>query len=304
MKTFLYRTISFLVLLFIFSEILIRVLNLVPDIPERYVDKYGIQRYKPDQSGRYDRIKWTTNEYGWIGVSETEGEVITIIGDSYIENLMNPIECNQGALLKQILPSYSFYEAGRSGITLIEALKISKILDEEIHPIVQLVYLNTGDFSESISNIYRFTDRYQVDLESDEELSGKIRGQKLKKILYNVKTLYYLYKKYPIFVAEQNKAVNPNEESADTISHEKYIQKLYDYISSNYDLESIVFVFHPGINQDIIQYTEDYGIKYIELQKEQEDDQLWRMSDVDAHWSCYGHSQVSEQVADKLSFFL
>ena len=32
------------------------------------------------------------------------------IGDSYIENIMNPIECNQGSLLKNLIPNYSFFE--------------------------------------------------------------------------------------------------------------------------------------------------------------------------------------------------
>ncbi|MDY0289152.1 MAG: hypothetical protein RBR15_10045 [Sphaerochaeta sp.] len=303
MKKFIYRTCIFLILLFIFSEILIRLLNVVSDIPERYVDEYGVQRYIPEQNGRYDRIKWKTNEYGWIGLSETEGEVISIIGDSYIENLMNPITCNQGYLLKEHLPNYSFFEAGRSGITLIEALKISSILENEIHPKLQLLYLSTGDFSESISNIHRYSDRYQVDLETNEEKGGAIRGQRLKKILYNIKTLYYLYQKYPVFVAKQNKAED-NDKSKTSISYDKYIPILFDYIADNYDLNTIIFVFHPGINQDIIRLAEGHGIEYIELQTNEEETQLWRMSDVDGHWSCYGHAQVSAQVAKMLEALL
>ena len=101
MKKFIIQISIFVMFLFISSEIVIRAFNLVSDIPQRVVDDSGIQKYLPGQTGQYDGLHWETNEYGWIGVAETEGDVITIIGDSYIENLMNPLKYNQGVLLKK-----------------------------------------------------------------------------------------------------------------------------------------------------------------------------------------------------------
>ena len=120
-------------ILFLTGEVIIRVFNLVSDIPERYADEYGVQRYKPGQSGRFKDVKskWHVNDYGWVGTSKIENDtVISIIGDSYIENLMNPMECNQGSILKSYYPNYSFFEAGRSGVTFIEAMEITKIFDK------------------------------------------------------------------------------------------------------------------------------------------------------------------------------
>ena len=40
-------------------------------------------------------IIWKVNEYGFIGLKDVNHDnQILIIGDSMIENIMNPIECN------------------------------------------------------------------------------------------------------------------------------------------------------------------------------------------------------------------
>ncbi len=132
MKKFILKLAAFVLVFCILSEIIIRIFHLVPDIPERLIDKYGIQRYKIGQSGFYTKAKkkWKVNNFGWLGVSDHDKDtIVSIIGDSYIENIMNPIDCNQGNILKSLLPNYSFFEAGRSGVTFIEAMEISKILE-------------------------------------------------------------------------------------------------------------------------------------------------------------------------------
>ncbi|PID28633.1 MAG: hypothetical protein CSB55_03615 [Candidatus Cloacimonadota bacterium] len=93
------------------------------------MDKYGIQRYKPKQSGYYAKssVKCNSNEYGWLGTHGVKkGFTVSVIGDSYIENIMNPIECHQGSILQKYFPDYCFFEAGRSGIIFIKAMEISK----------------------------------------------------------------------------------------------------------------------------------------------------------------------------------
>lgn len=307
MKKFILQIIIFLIFLFISSEITIRVFNLISDIPQRVVDDSGIQKYLPDQKGQFDGLHWETNEHGWIGIAETEGDIITIIGDSFIENLMNPIDCNQGALLKKHYPQNSFFEAGRSGITLIEAIKIASLLQEDLYPKFQLIYVNTNDFLESASNLTYYSDRYQVDLNTGKERAGQIKYKNLKKIIYRIKTLYYLYKNFPIFVEEQNKATDHNVTDiamSDTIKlkNDETIKNLYQYIVDNYDTSSIAFIFHPGIDDSVVKYANEFGVHHLEL--ESDDIQAWRVSESDGHWNCYGHTQVSTQVAEFLSTVL
>ena len=305
MRKFLITIAVFVFTLCCIGEIVIRTFRLVPDIPERFIDEYGIQRYKPAQSGYYTKAKtkWNVNEYGWLGTHENKKDsTISIIGDSYIENIMNPIECNQGYILKQHFPNYSFFEAGRSGITFIETMEISKILEIEVKPRYQLLYLSESDFYESISEINRYSDRLQISIKNQKLLPTHLKAPGLKKILYNIKLLYYLYLKYPIFVEKQNKG-----ETSDSIYENKkfdslIFNELLTYCSENYELNKLIFVFHPNTDNRIIELVSAFGIKTILLNSEL--DKSWALGSHDGHWSCYGHNQISKQVANKLKDFM
>ncbi|QCW99674.1 hypothetical protein FGM00_06010 [Aggregatimonas sangjinii] len=301
MGKFLRTLIVFAILLGIIGEVVIRTFRLVPDIPERYIDNHGIQRYRPGQSGYYTKAEeqWNVNKYGWLGTHDNEKErTISVIGDSFIENIMNPISCNQGSVLKNRFPEYSFFEAGRSGVTFIEAVEISAILQDEINPKYQLLYLNTADFSESVSEIQRYTDRLQISLETEKLLPAELKSVGLKKILYNIKLLYYLYLRYPIFVEKQNQVAD--EETTISLETENKLmyQKLFAYCASNYELNRLIFVFHPNTDQRILNLAHEYDIKTISL--DSDGDKNWDLGEHDGHWSCYGHEQVSKQVAKRL----
>lgn len=305
MRKFLITIAVFVFTLCCIGEIVIRTFRLVPDIPERFIDEYGIQRYKPAQSGYYTKAKtkWNVNKYGWLGTHEIKKDsIISIIGDSYIENIMNPIECNQGYILKQLFLNYSFFEAGRSGITFIETMEISKILEIEVKPRYQLLYLSENDFYESISEINRHSDRLQISIKNQKLLPSNLKAPGLKKILYNIKLLYYLYLKYPIFVEKQNKG-----ETSDSITENKkfdslIFNELLSYCSENYELNKLIFVFHPNTDKRIIELVSAFGIKTILLNSEL--DKSWALGSHDGHWSCYGHNQISKQVANKLKVFM
>ena len=296
------KIVLFIIFLCILGEVVLRAFRVVPDIPERVIDKYNIQRYKPGQSGYYANAqeKWNVNNYGWLGTSDTSNDtIISIIGDSFIENIMNPIGSNQGSLLKSLLPNYSFFEAGRAGVTFIEAMEISKVLDIEVSPKYQLLYLSGGDFYESISEISRYSDRLQVSVENQKLLISQLKSPRMKKILYNIKILYYLYLKYPIFVDIQNKGETPKALLAKKNDYDSLVfNKLFNFCSNNYNLNKLVFVFHPNTDNIIIAMANQYGIKTILL--DSSGDKTWRLGKNDGHWSIYGHKQVSNQVYNGL----
>jgi hypothetical protein len=274
---------------------------LVPDIPSRFVDAYGVQRYHPGQSGYYKStdLHWEVNQYGWLGASDTEEDTLfLLVGDSFIENLLNPRSCNQGNLLKAYYPSYGFFEAARSGVTLIEALKISAEMDSLLDPTFHLIYASSDDFVESISNVHRYSDRMQVNLDESKLLPGKLKSPQIKKILYNVKLLYYLYLRFPIFVEKQNKNSFTKNDTTVFDEYENELESLFKYCSNNYDLSKTVFIFHPGINDQIVQLANEYGIHTFKLVHDQ--DENWGFGKHDGHWSCYGQQEVASRVSQKI----
>jgi hypothetical protein len=298
MGKFLLRLSVFVLFCFLAGEVIIRVFKLVSDIPQRFVDETGIQRYIPGQHGYYTRASepWHVNEYGWMGMTDTKKDtVISIVGDSFIENIMNPISCNQGSLLKEHMPGYGFFEAGRSGVSFIEAMEITHLLDSTIHPKYHLVYVSTNDFLESFSHTTRFTDRVQIDLEKSSILHATLKSPKLKKVLYGCKLLYFLYLRFPILVDKENKEKHTTGEKSTSDFAEQDFHKLFLYCQNHYNVKNIIMVFHPGSDTRIIQLAAQYGFKTIILDSSR--DRSWALNENDGHWSCYGHSKIAEQIS-------
>lgn len=298
MKKFLLLLTLFTILSFAAGELIIRTLKLTSDIPQRIIEpETGLQLYKPGQSGYYKKAKekWHVNNYGWLGVADTSKKpLFSIIGDSYIENLMNPISCNQGFLLQSHFDNYSFFEAGRSGVTFIEALEISKYLEGLISPTHHLIYLGNGDFNESIVSKGRYPDRVQVDLDKKLILKAKMKSPLTKRILYSSKLLYYMYLRFPIFVDKQNKGETTNKNITEKPKLDtSYFSKLFNFCSSRYDFNKIILVFHPNTNEKIIELATSYGFKNILLQ---EHNRGWALGKHDGHWSCFGHNEATKQI--------
>ena len=302
MKLFLIRLITFAFILCCVGEVIIRLFQLVPDIPERYIDENGIQKYKQGQSGYYARgaEKWVVNEDGWLGFNGKEpGNTITVIGDSYIENIMNPMECNQGSILKQKMPKYAYFEAGRSGVSFIEAMELSKNLQTDLNPEFQLLYLSENDFYESISELNRYPDRVQISIKDKKILPSVLKSPGMKKVLYSVKLVYYMYLKFPVFVSKQNKGETVKSTTRVKNFDNPFFKKLFIYCDNNYELEKLVFIFHPNTNQSIIDLANEFKIKNIVL--DSQGDASWGLGSHDGHWSCYGHNRVGEQVTKGFS---
>ncbi len=304
MKRFLLTFIAFTLILFALGEVVVRIFKLTPDVPHLYVDNTGIQRYVPGQEGYFSKTsQWKVNPYGWLGIAETKKKpIISIIGDSYIENLMNPIICNQGSILKSYFTDFGFFEAGRSGVTFIEAMQISKLLDSTIKPSMQLIYVSEDDLYESDAK-YRQTDRMQINLVNHQIISGELKSPGLKKILYNIKSCYYLYLRFPLFVGANNKKSAQTKAITKEEIDNKSIINLMSYCSLNYDMKKIILIWHPSTPEEIIGIAQKYGFNSLGLDTTGEK-RSWSVSPADAHWSCYGHHEVAKQIKAYLATYL
>ncbi len=306
MRKFIFRLIFFVLFISVLGEISIRIFKLTSDIPERYIDESGIQRYKPNQSGYYKKStsSWKVNKYGWVGISDiSKDTIISVIGDSYIENMMNPISCNQGSLLGGLFENYSFFEAGRSGVTFIEAMEISKVLDTEVNPNYHLIYVGGNDFKESFSNIKKYSDRMQIDISNNTIIKAKLNSPMIKKILYSNKLLYYMYLRFPIFVKKQNKGETKEKINTKEINNigSLNLKKLFRFCASNYRKDKIIFVFHENTSLEIIEIAKSFNFKTIHLNSNGTE---WKLGSYDGHWSCYGHQEIAKQLYNPLSIFL
>ena len=304
MKKFIRNIIFFFILAVLAGEIVVRITHAMSDIPQRTIDENGIQKYKSNQTGYWKGgdHKWVINDLGWPGdLPSSYEDLVLVMGDSYIENFMNPNECHQSAYLKSFLPRFNYLETARSGVSLIEAMEISK-QNDTLNPKHTLLYINNNDFLESISGIKRMRDITQLNLKTNEIIRGEMKSPGFKKILYNWKLLYYFYNRFPLnstTVKADKKEMKMESKEAELPINE--IKMLLSYITKNYDINSKTLVFHPNSEMRIVQLCQEFGFNTIMLDSSNDKDWTFKY---DSHWTCYGHEKVAQQVAIKLDKLL
>ncbi len=302
MKKFLKKIVIYTIYAFIFGEIVARVLVLSSDIPQRKLNTTGVQNFIPNQNGSWTNRShtWQINSEGWAGtLPESYDNLITIIGDSFIENLMNPSDCHQDILLKNDLENHNFIELGRSGVTLIESMEISKFALKKYNPKLQLIYLGENDFEESISTIKRKKDITQWD--ENEVIYGKVKAPLLKKILYNLKFPLYLYRRFPLNIFKKKTKQHLTQKKDETEKElNKFIkyQKLVKFMKNNYYTTNIVFVVKPNNPAELTKLLKNENFNVIELSMGE--DKTWSFVD-DHHWTCFGHKRAASQVSRYLN---
>ncbi|WP_405415774.1 hypothetical protein [Maribacter sp. Asnod1-A12] len=305
MSLFIKNIILFCIVFLLFGEVITRVCYATSDIPSRVIDENKIQKYNPNQTGYWvgGTHSWQINEDGWPGqLPKSKNNLITIIGDSYVENFMNPDSCRQSVLLQTMMPDFNFYEASRSGVSFIEAMEIASKLDT-LKPIHQLIYVHDGDFTESSALLRKMSDITQYNSKTNTIVPGKLNSPGIKKILYNWKFIYYLYSNYPL----KKKVPNPTKPK---VSHsnknslnEKQINEIHKLISftnDHYNKENITFVFRPKPNKKIISILKDFNFNFFILIDNNEKE--WSF-DHDPHWTCVGHEEAATQISKNLEQF-
>lgn len=300
MKNFLKKVLLFSILAFAVVELFIRVTHLTIDVPQREITADGIQKYIPNQSGYWSNAshKWIINEYGWpVDAPDDMKNLITLIGDSHIENFMNPSNCQPSYYLKEMNPMYNFLQIGRSGASLIEYLEFSKYAKREFHPLHQIIFIKENDFPESIKNISEKPDVTQLDIQNEKIIRGQMRSPGIKKLIYNIKTIYYFKDKVKLKTfKKKNENRKPNSK-LDSKNIE-YYNTLLKFIIKNYDLKNITFAVHPDTRKEIIEMLRKNKINFYIFSGTK----IWNHSEADnSHWSCEGHREASKQLTNYLN---
>ena len=126
---------------------------------ERF-DKWPLQNSEPKLPYAYS-ISWamlnphrgTTNNYGHIAPFDfmKGSQPVLVIGDSFIESLMNEYDDTlQGQLGRKINSQHSVYGLGASGLSASDYLALSRLAKDEFNPVAAVFLIVDGDFSESL----------------------------------------------------------------------------------------------------------------------------------------------------------
>ena len=300
MKSFFKNGLLFIVFLLVFAEILSRTFHISTDAPKTFKNKRGNIRYYPDQEGYWDggSHKWYINSLGYPGkyLPSSYDNLVKIVGDSYIQNFMNPDSCNQREFLSKLKPELNFMEVSMDGLNLLgyfEAVYETDSLPSKY----TLMYVNTNDFLQSILEISKKGSN-QLSIETGIITFPTYKGSKLKDLLYNFKFFYYLYRKNLDLFQVNNKPLKKNSGNLkeDRISKEnlKLISRLLLFLKNNYETKNVVFILHPNTIDEIYEISLESGFKVFRLKEPPNKDYQKKNF---GHWNCYGNEEMAKQVS-------
>ena len=129
-------------------------------------------------------------------------------------------------------------------MTLIESLEFNKKFKNLLNPVLSIIYVNQNDIEESISNMDRHKDRLQTNLKTSKIESVEIKYEKLKYVLYNLKSLYYLYMKgfFSNIDLFKNPFKSKNSLDLNDRLNKNYLDDFFSIIKSKYNLENVFFL--------------------------------------------------------------
>ena len=292
MTNFIKKILIFILLGYLIGEVVVRVFNASIDVPDFYQDKDGLLKNKPNQSGyAINGNKWMITKYGQFGYEpKSLDNLITVIGDSFIENKTSPPDCHQAYFLSNMASNYNFYPCARAGASFIEFMEMTKSLNY-LKPKMQLLYVHHGDFIESISEIKKKPLTVQLSIKTNKIIYAKYSRSRFKTILYNFKFAYYIYIKY-LLKGKDTSTNNRNEKNL-AIDFEK-VQSLLNFVKSNYNTDNIILVFSPDTDQNLIKLVKHNHFQTFELKTDNY--KSWQLEN-DSHWSCFGHEEAAKQVS-------
>lgn len=135
MKKLFLKLLVYTVLVLISLEFIIRIFHLTKDYPTRYVDKFDVEKWVPNQEGftvtgirRQNFSKYHINQFGFNSYreylpskSKTE---LALVGDSFIEGFHQPYYDSTGKKIETLLENVEVYEFGYAGYDFADQLHL------------------------------------------------------------------------------------------------------------------------------------------------------------------------------------
>jgi hypothetical protein len=135
MKKLFFKIFIYSVLILLALEIWVRVFHLTKDYPVRYIDKYGVEKWVPNQNGfsvtgnrRQNFSEYHINKFGYNSYREynpSKDKVeIALVGDSFIEGFHQNYYNSIGKKIEDKLNGVEVYEYGYAGYDLADQLHL------------------------------------------------------------------------------------------------------------------------------------------------------------------------------------
>ncbi|MCG2461200.1 hypothetical protein K8352_10610 [Flavobacteriaceae bacterium F89] len=154
MKKLILKTIIYIFLILVALEITVRIFHLYTESPQRFIDKYGVEKMTPGNRGyavtgnrNQDVAEFHINNAGFNSYRDynpkKEKFEIALIGDSFIEGFHQDYYNSIGKKIENRLKGVEVYEYGYSGYDMANQLQLINAYQEDFELIDEVIlYMN------------------------------------------------------------------------------------------------------------------------------------------------------------------
>jgi hypothetical protein len=311
MKKLFLKSLLYLVLIVLVLELLVRIFHLTKDYPVRYVDKFEVEKWVPNQEGysvtgnrRQNFSKFYINNSGYNSYREftpSKDKVeIALVGDSFIEGFHQNYYNSIGKKIENRLIDVEVYEYGYSGYDLADQLHLIHQYESTFnlidHVIIGIRFEN--DLTRGEYNVL------QERMKLESPIYRALRQIKLLVYLQNIGAFdkpRELTRK--LLSGISNNVVIMSEQEEIRLQKEleiKYIKTFENLVKIyNFDKERFIFFLDSKKNPLIfLEYLHHNDFKFIDFSKALSNTKTPATLIYDKHWNNHGRNIIAELIAN------
>jgi hypothetical protein len=311
MKKLFLKSLLYLVLIVLVLELLVRIFHLTKDYPVRYVDKFEVEKWVPNQEGysvtgnrRQNFSKFYINNSGFNSYREftpSKDKVeIALVGDSFIEGFHQNYYNSIGKKIENRLKDVEVYEYGYSGYDLADQLHLIHQYESTFNLIDYVIIgikfendLNRGEY-----NVV------QERMKLESPIYRAMRQIKLLVYLQNIgafdkpreltRKLLSGGSNNVVIMSEQEEIRLQKELETNYIKNFENLVKIY-----NFDKERFILFLDSKNNPQIfLEYLYHNDFKFIDFSKALSNTKTPATLIYDKHWNNHGRNIIAELIAN------
>ncbi|WP_396590116.1 hypothetical protein [Allomuricauda sp. R78024] len=301
------KIIIYLVLIFLFLEILVRVFHLHNDMPTRFVDNDNVNKWMPGQHGysvhgnrRQNYAEFHINKAGYNSHRDfqpsIDGFEIAIIGDSFIEGFHQDYKQSLGKKVEDHIEGIQVYEYGHSATDLADHLfKIHN--NQDSFDLIDHIIIDIKFEDDLLRNEYhraKFSKPFFPFLKYS-KLATYILNigflDKIKDVNRNVRSMFVKKKR----VSEKEA---PSVYEIDSLYMSNFKKLISEY---GFNKKKTTFLLDSRVTSKVfIDYLDQHKLRYIDYGIAFKNAKEPVTLIYDAHWNNLGRTLIAEEIVEFL----
>ena len=312
-KIFIIRIALYSILIVLTLELLVRFFHLYKDYPERFVDSYGVEKWKPNQEGysvtgnrKQNFSKYHINDFGFNSYREFKPTQDTfemaLVGDSFVEGFHQNYYNSLGKKIENDLNHHiEVYEFGYAGYDLADELHLihqyKSMFDLIDYVVIGLNY--DDDLTRDQYNI--LTERMKL----ESPLYKSLRNIKLLVYLQNIGAFdaaRELTRKILSIGMHSERASDQGKTDLETKNElrKTYLQNFEKLIKTyGFDKKRFTFLLNTEKTPKLfLQYLDHHGFEYLDFSKTLNQSKRPTTLIYDMHWNNHGRTLIAHLIAN------